>query len=419
MGVLAAAGIAAAGTVAAAGIGAAGSAGLFGGGGGAGAGAAGGIDAEAMQKLIERYQEMVDEGVDEYDDRLGGAITGYRSAVDTSLDEYTSGMSKTIKQFGKRQRAATQRYVKGANRIARDPMGQYVLPAVSKALEFNQQNTGTFGRIASELTGQDQQTRFKALDAAIPTWRETRDQAAEINKSLLAGEIPNDVKQQIARNSAFKATQGGFGAGSGAGRSLTARDLGRTSLDLTQMGQQNTMAWDDLLFRIAVPEQTKASDVMRFSGISSDTAANAGLSQMAARLGIASDAYRGNVATNTATLGANTTMFGNVLSTDVGASGNIFGSQASQAANIFGARTQTAENVTNFGSGLLTRQADDAQAAANFDAQQSTATANSIAAGIGGVSGSLADYYQNKSTVTKPKTPPGGTSFGAPNNGWN
>jgi hypothetical protein len=55
--------------------------------------------------------------------------------------------------------------------------------------------------------------------------------------SLLRGELPPDLASQIQRNTASKALTGGY-AGSQAARNLTARDLGRTSLDLQQAGAQ-------------------------------------------------------------------------------------------------------------------------------------------------------------------------------------
>jgi hypothetical protein len=52
---------------------------------------------------------------------------------------------------------------------------------------------------------------------------------------LLRGELPDDVQAAVFRNSAQRSLLGGF-AGSGMSRSLTARDLGRTSLDMMRFG---------------------------------------------------------------------------------------------------------------------------------------------------------------------------------------
>jgi len=393
------AGITALGTVAAAGV----NQGWFGGGGGSstGVGGAGSIDSAAMMKLLKKYQEMVDSGIGEYQSNLGSAKSSFQSAVDSSLNDYTGGMTSALKQFGKRQNNATRSYLKNTNRLTADPMGQYVLPAAQQALQFNLDNTGTFGNLARNLTLEDQKTRFAELDAAIPTWKQDRDKAARINESLMSGQIPMDAQQQVARSAAFKSLQGGFGSDSGMGRSLVARDFGKTSLDLQQLGQQNTQGWDQLLYNIAVPQQTTAADIMQFNGISGNTAANAGLASMAARVGVQGNVFQGRLGTNSTVLNTAGNTLGNVLSTQFNTSRDIFGADTTAARDIFGARTGVAENSTNFGSGLLTRQADDAQAAANFAAQQNAQTANTISAGVGALGGTLADYYKNK---TSPST---------------
>lgn len=55
------------------------------------------------------------------------------------------------------------------------------------------------------------------------------------SEELLKGEIPKDVQEQVQRSSAFQSLIGGT-AGSGMAGALTARDLGRTSLDLIGQG---------------------------------------------------------------------------------------------------------------------------------------------------------------------------------------
>lgn len=64
-----------------------------------------------------------------------------------------------------------------------------------------------------------------------------KDTSLELSQaeSLLKGEIPQDVQDQVLRNDAYGSLMGGF-AGSGMSRNLTARDLGLTSLGLMQQG---------------------------------------------------------------------------------------------------------------------------------------------------------------------------------------
>jgi len=75
------------------------------------------------------------------------------------------------------------------------------------------------------------------LEASIPGYGEMQKQRGTTALSLLRGELPQDVAEQVARRSATRAVAGGYG-GSQAGTNLTARDLGRTSLDLMRLGSQ-------------------------------------------------------------------------------------------------------------------------------------------------------------------------------------
>jgi len=80
------------------------------------------------------------------------------------------------------------------------------------------------------------------LERIMPGYTGMLAQAGRNNSALLRGEIPDDVAAQVQRNSAYKAVQGGY-AGSGMGKALTARDFGRTSLDLQQLGGNSAQQW--------------------------------------------------------------------------------------------------------------------------------------------------------------------------------
>lgn len=78
-----------------------------------------------------------------------------------------------------------------------------------------------------------------AIGQVLPGYQNALNTSMANTNSFLNGQLPADVISQIQRSSAFRALQGGYGAGSGMGLSGTARDLGLTSLQLTQLGQQN------------------------------------------------------------------------------------------------------------------------------------------------------------------------------------
>jgi hypothetical protein len=60
-------------------------------------------------------------------------------------------------------------------------------------------------------------------------------QASKNIGAALAGEISPEVSAQVQRSAAGRALMGGY-AGTGAGRALTARDLGLTSMQLQNQG---------------------------------------------------------------------------------------------------------------------------------------------------------------------------------------
>lgn len=77
----------------------------------------------------------------------------------------------------------------------------------------------------------------KMLGETIPGYEEGQAQRSQNALALMRGEIPADVADVIQRSAAARAVTGGYG-GTPAGRNLVARDLGRTSLDLMNLGQQ-------------------------------------------------------------------------------------------------------------------------------------------------------------------------------------
>lgn len=124
-----------------------------------------------------------------------------------------------------------------------------VVPTYPTAGEILQQ--GTAGNIAnfaqaSQLSDKtntfNQEQLMKMLRTAIPGYDEMMSQGSSAIGSMLRGEISGDVKNQIARGSAERSLAGGYG-GSGMARNLEARDLGLTSLQLTQQGLGAAERW--------------------------------------------------------------------------------------------------------------------------------------------------------------------------------
>lgn len=78
---------------------------------------------------------------------------------------------------------------------------------------------------------------LESLGIQIPGYQQGQAQRTLNAMSLLRGELPPDVAAQIQRKAASQAVQGGY-AGSAAGRNLVARDIGRSSLDMSNLGAQ-------------------------------------------------------------------------------------------------------------------------------------------------------------------------------------
>ena len=78
---------------------------------------------------------------------------------------------------------------------------------------------------------------LESLGIQIPGYQEGQAQRTQNAMALLRGELPPDVAAQIQRKAAGQAVQGGY-AGSAAGRNLVARDIGRSSLDMSNLGAQ-------------------------------------------------------------------------------------------------------------------------------------------------------------------------------------
>jgi hypothetical protein len=153
--------------------------------------------------------------------------------------------------------------------------------AADESLGFNEANLGRYSAIAQELTRADTATRTAMLDQFVPDWRQKRDAAAAINESLMRGEIPKDVADQLKRNAAYAGVMGGGGAG--VQRSLTARDLGTTSLELQKTGMAGAQSWTQMMAAL-MPEQTTAAGIMTTQGMTPQMALETSLQNAANQL---------------------------------------------------------------------------------------------------------------------------------------
>jgi hypothetical protein len=102
-----------------------------------------------------------------------------------------------------------------------------------------QQNIGSLEsatELATKTTAAEQSQLEAQLRRAIPGYDQLIQQAGKNIGANLRGEVSQDVASQLQRFSAGRALSGGYGAGSGVGRNLAARDFGLTSMQIQNQG---------------------------------------------------------------------------------------------------------------------------------------------------------------------------------------
>ena len=115
-----------------------------------------------------------------------------------------------------------------------------------KAIDFAKEQQSAIGQniaalqpateLAQKTTAAEQNILEQQLRRAIPGYDQIIAQAGKTIGSRLRGEVDQDVASQLQRSSAGRALGGGFGAGSGMGLALSARDFGLTSMQIQNQG---------------------------------------------------------------------------------------------------------------------------------------------------------------------------------------
>jgi len=119
---------------------------------------------------------------------------------------------------------------------------------------------------APNLNQFNMQQLQKLLGQALPGYQQMMTTATGNTQSLLQGIIPADVQNQIQRTTAQQAMAGGF-AGSGAAASLTARDLGLTSLQLQQTGQSQMTSLIGTARNYLMPQPVSPTSLLPLSDL--------------------------------------------------------------------------------------------------------------------------------------------------------
>lgn len=108
-----------------------------------------------------------------------------------------------------------------------------------QAIAANQKALPGAQNLVSDVNAFNQSQLQQLMEKAFPG---ASTKIKDTINSMLAGEIPAEVSAQIQRSGAERAVAGGF-QDTGFGRNLVARDLGLTSLQLTQQGISSAEKW--------------------------------------------------------------------------------------------------------------------------------------------------------------------------------
>ena len=112
----------------------------------------------------------------------------------------------------------------------------------TKAIEGNVASLPALKSLGSDVNAFNTEQIQAMLRKVIPNYDEMVSGVSGNINSWLKGEIPDDVSGAVQRNAAVRSLYGGYG-GSGMSRNLVARDLGLTSLNLTQKGLDSATRW--------------------------------------------------------------------------------------------------------------------------------------------------------------------------------
>lgn len=112
----------------------------------------------------------------------------------------------------------------------------------SKAIAANQANLPAAEKLVGAANLFSQQQIEQMLTSVIPNYKQITQSISGNIASEVAGEIPQDVQNAVWSSAAAKSFGSGF-AGSGAAKNLVARDLGLTSLAMTDRGLKSAESW--------------------------------------------------------------------------------------------------------------------------------------------------------------------------------
>jgi hypothetical protein len=177
-------------------------------------------DRAATVNALDDYRREITELDVQARQQSGLALAKMDNSTNAAIGEYRGEANTIGDQF---LNAATQ-----AQQSYKDTM--------DLATSVDPARLDQFIQAADYLSKAAQRTRLDLIATADPMAQAMEQQIDEITRANISGQIDSTTAGNLARTSAFRALQGGYGASSDAGRGMTARDFGLQALDLQKQG---------------------------------------------------------------------------------------------------------------------------------------------------------------------------------------
>lgn len=133
------------------------------------------------------------------------------------------------------------------------PAAPFVDPQSAQAASItgNMRALPDLMQLGSSVNQYNLAERAKLLSAGVPGYRAIADAGGEALAAGLRGELTDDLAREVSRRTNAQAFGGGYG-GSGFGRALEARDLGRTSYDVQRAALAQAPGWLNTIGNLSV-----------------------------------------------------------------------------------------------------------------------------------------------------------------------
>jgi hypothetical protein len=266
-----------------------------------------------------------------------------------------------------------------------NPLGSY-----TQALQANTNLLPSDESLTSNVNSYDYAQANHYYNKIQPYFSNLQSQIGQNASQLASGQLPSDVQAQVQRNAAAQGVSGGFGYGAGGNSTgflanLNVRNLGLTSLNLMQQGDQlgmqaNSQA-QSLLPQMMNPSSQFVSPTTLLSGnefnagqlnsvlsqnagyINQANAANAGAQNAALQYNAGANQSAALAGAGIEAQGANqlTGLLGKYLSNNSGGTGGLFGGGSS---SLFGSSTNSGFSGTPAGTAIDSSGAGSASALA-------------------------------------------------------